>query len=49
MTEKQLIENLIFRIENLEAQVANLTKQPKPIYDLAPYWLNPDFKMPIAS
>ena len=49
MSEKQIIENLIFRIESLEAQVANLTKQPKPIYDLSPYWLNPDFKMLVAS
>ena len=49
MTENQIILNLIFRIESLEAQVANLTKQLKPIYDLAPYWLNPDFNMPVES
>jgi len=53
MTDKERIEHLERRVLRLEDDLArlisNVNKAPLRVYEPAPYWLNPDFKMPQAT
>lgn len=54
MTEGEIIKNLLNRVAELE-RVVNLllprvmVNQSSPPYEPIPYYLNPNFKMPVSS
>ena len=46
---KQYIDNLQNRIQSLEERLAKLESKQGLVYEPIPYWLNPNFKMPVSS